>query len=332
MIRIGSIGLGGMGMHQAKTFNQVPGCRLTAGADPSAEMRERFVQTFTETRVYASAEDLLAQADVDAVVIAVPTGFHQPAASAALAARKPVLLEKPMARTVEQCHRLIDDAEKQDTLLMVAHCRRFDPHWKAWGEYVTSGKLGNPVLWRHAVASLGPGSWFMDHKLGGGPLLDGAIHNYDFANQIFGEPAHVLASAIDLDPDTTAIDTGSAIIRYRAGHQLLVSWSWAARGERLHDVIGPLGYIQFGTGGLTPPPEKDGSLQYCCFTDRAGARSLIESPSHPDMYSYQAAHFLACIRGEAVCQSPGCEAIKAVAVAEAILLAGPEGKAMEVVW
>jgi myo-inositol 2-dehydrogenase/D-chiro-inositol 1-dehydrogenase len=332
MIQVGFIGLGGMGLYQARTFDQVAGCRVAAGADPSPEMRARFAGIFPDARMYETPETLLAQPDIDAVVIAVPTGLHQPLASRALAARKPVLLEKPMARTVPQCRQLVEDAEKYDTLLMVAHCRRFDPHWKAWGEYVTSGNLGAPILWRHISAGFGPGSWFMDHELGGGPLIDGAVHNYDFANWLFGEPETVLSSSIKMDPAVTAIDTGAAVIRYASGNQLLLCWSWAARGNSLHDIIGPKGFIQFGTGGLTPPPEEADLYEYCCFTDRDGQQSLIKSEKQPDMYAYQAAHFLACIRGEARCLSPGTEAIKAVAVAEAILQAGPGGKTVDVAW
>jgi predicted dehydrogenase len=332
MIRVGVIGLGGMGLYQARTFDQIGACRLVAGADPAAEMRTRFRQAFPHAEAYATPEELLARAQVDAVVIAVPTGLHQPVAAAALAARIPVLLEKPMARTVAQCHHLLDAAEKSNTLLMVAHCRRFDPYWTAWGEYVSGGKLGAPVLWRDIRAGVGPGSWYLDEELGGGPLLDGAIHNYDFANWIFGEPESVLASALKLDPTVNAIDTGSTIIRYRAGHQLLLSWSWVARGTTLHDVIGPEGFIQFGAGGLTVPAEEQGRYQYCCFTDRAGAQTLIKAPKQPDMYTLQAEHFLACVRGEATCQSPGTEAIKAVAVAEAILAAGRAGEARAIGW
>lgn len=331
MIRVGSIGLGGMGMHQARTFDQVSGCRLAAGADLSADMRARFAEKFPDAKVYDTPQELLAAPDIDAVIIAVPTGYHQPVASAALEARKPVLVEKPMARTVAQCRQLIEDSEKYDTLLMVAHCRRFDPHWKSWGDYVTSKKLGSPVLWRHAMAGFGPGNWYMDHDLGGGPLMDGAVHNYDFANWIFGEPESVLSSAIKMDPNVSALDTCSAIIRYRAGHQMLVSWSWAARGNNLHDIIGPEGYIQFNTGDLTPP-EGDGPHQYCCFTDRSGEQSLISSDAGKDMYTYQAEHFLACIRGEKTCLSPGSEAIKAIAVADAILQAGQDGGMQEVKW
>lgn len=332
MIRVGFIGLGGMGMHQVKTFQGVTGCRVAAGADPSPEMQARFAQSYPDAQVYATYAELLAQPTIDAVVVAVPTGFHQVVASAALAARIPVLLEKPMARTVAQCQRLIEDAEKANTLLMVAHCRRYDPYWTAWGSYVTAGKLGTPLLWRDVRASTGIGSWFLDHELGGGPLIDGAVHNYDFANWIFGEPESVLASEIKLNPAVSAIDTGSAIIRYRAGHQLLISWSWVAKGTTLHDIVGPQGFIQFGTGGLTPPAEEQGRYHYCCFTDQTGQQTLIKAPAQPDMYTIQAEHFLACVRGEATCRTPGTEAIKAVAVAVAVLQAGRAGKAQAIAW
>lgn len=332
MIRVGFIGLGGMGLHQVKSFAQAAGCQVAAGADPAPAMRDRFAQSFPAARVYASAGELLAQPEIDGVVVAVPTGLHSEVAAAALAAHIPVLVEKPMARTVAQCHQLIEDAARHSTLLMVAHCRRFDPYWTAWGDYVTGGKLGSPILWRDARARPGPGSWFMDRELGGGPLLDGAIHNYDFANWIFGEPESVLASAIQMNPAFSAVDTASAIVRYKSGNQLLISWSWAVRGNTLHDIMGPKGFIQFGTGELTPPEEEKGAYQYCCFTDQEGVQSLIKAPAQPDMYVRQAEHFLACIRGETVCQSPGTEAIKAVAVAEAILRAGEAGTVQPVVW
>jgi len=331
MIRVGFIGLGGMGMYQAKSFHAVTSCQVAGGADPSPEMQARFAQTYPGALVFASYEELLAHPDIDAMVVAVPTGYHQQVAAAALAARKPILLEKPMARTVAQCRQLIDDAERYNTLLMVAHCRRYDPYWTSWGTYVTAGKLGAPLLWRDVRAGFSPGGWFMDDEQGGGPLIDGAVHNYDFANWIFGEPESVLASGIQMNPAYSAIDTGSAIIRYRAGHQLLISWSWAVKGTTLHDIIGPQGFIQFGPGNFTVPPEEKGRYQYCCFTDSSGQQTLIQSPAQPDMYVRQAEHFLACIRGEATCQTPGTEAIKAIAVAEAVLKAGRTGAAVEIV-
>ena len=331
MIRVGCIGLGGMGMHQAKTFDKVEGCQLVAGSDLSPEMRERFSKNFPETKLYDSPEDLINKGNVDAIVVAVPTGLHYSTVSMVLSAGIPVMVEKPMTRTVDEGRKLIEQADTKNTVLMVAHCRRFDPYWKSWGAHVASGKLGRPILWRNAMAGFGPGRWYMDHDMGGGPLMDGAIHNYDFANFLFGDPQTVLSSSINMDPNVSAIDTCPAIGRFSDENQLLVSWSWGALGNGLHDVIGPKGFIQFGFGDLEEPEDKD-LYQYCCFTNQLGDQKLIKSPINPDMYTYQAEHFLSCVRDDVTCLSPGTEAIKAVAIAETILQAGPLGEAKEVSW
>lgn len=332
MIRMGFIGLGGMGLHQARTFARVAGCQVVAGADVAEKSRADFLRAFPGAEVYDDYRRLLVDARVDAVMIAVPTGFHRVVASDALKAHVPVLLEKPMARTVAECHRLIDLSEQTRTLLMVAHCRRFDAHWGVLARQVASGRLGTPVLWRDVMAGIGPGRWFMDDKLGGGPLLDGAVHNYDFANHIFGDPKSVVSSSIKLNPGVTAIDTGTAVVRYKSGHQLLMSWSWTARGCALHDIVGPKGFLQFGTGPLTPPADEKGKYHYCCLTDARGNPRLLKAKVEPNMYVRQARHFLDCVRGRARCLSPGTEAVKAIAVAEAVLKAGPAGRSCEVKW
>lgn len=330
MLRIGFIGLGGMGRHQAQAFRDAKGCRVTAGSDPSADARAAFAQLFPDANLHEDHTRLLADPAVDAVVVSTPTGTHGDVAGDALRARKPVLLEKPMARTVAECRRLIALSKRVDIPLMVAHCRRFDPYWGSWKKALLAGKIGRPVLWRHVMAGLGPGRWFMDEKLGGGPLLDGAVHNYDFANWMFGQPVSVVASSLKLVPDVTAVDTASAVVRYASGDQLMMSWSWGVRGTSLHDVIGPRGFIQFTPGDPAPTPAEAEKYNFCSVTDLKGVSTRIASPKTPSMYVRQARHFLACAAGRTECLSPGTEAIRAVAVAEAILRAGPEGRAVKI--
>lgn len=319
-----------MGRMQAQAFAQVDGCRVAAGSDLSEAARTEFAKLFPQADLYEDYERLLADPKLDAVVISTPTGTHLEVARAALKAGKPVLLEKPMARTVAECRQLIALSQKRDVPLMIAHCRRFDPHWGSWKEALLAGRIGRPVLWRHVMAGLGPGRWFMDEKLGGGPLMDGAVHNYDFANWIFGRPVSVVASSLKLVPGVTAVDTASAVVRYASGDQLMVSWSWGVRGTGMHDVIGPQGFMQFHAGDQKPDAAEAEKHNYCCITDLENKSTLLKSPKEPSMYVRQARHFLACAAGKAECQSPGTEAIRAVAVAEAILRAAPEGRSLKV--
>jgi len=332
MINLGFIGVGGMGTFQANCFTQVRGNRIAAAADTSEKALNAFAGKFPGSRTFGNYRDLLKDPAVDAVVIAVPTGFHARVTIDAMKAGKPTLVEKPMARTAAQCHKMLEASKKCKTFLMVAHCRRYDPNWGAMAKAVQQGRLGRPVLWRSVAAGLAPSApWFMDNKLGGGPLLDAAVHNYDFANLVFGDPESVVCSGIKLDESCTAVDTGTAAVRFKSGDQLLACWSWAARGLGMHDVVGPKGFLQFGPGKLKPP-SSNGTYGYHCITNRNGDGKLIRFSEAPDMMKSQSRHFLQCVQGKAVCRTPGEEAIKAVAIGEAILNAAPKGQARRVRW
>ena len=333
MLNIGFIGVGGMGMHQTRSFAQIRRCRIVAGSDVSPKSQANFAGEFPKAAVYPDHRKLLKDANVDAVVIATPTGFHKQIAIDAMRAGRPVLTEKPMAMTIADSRRMNDVAAKTGKLLMVAQCRRYDTDWGAFAKIIQSGGIGQPVLWRHVMAGYGPRvPWFMDAKLGGGPMMDGAVHNQDFANMIFGDPVSVTASAIKLT-NWTCVDTASATIQYDSGSQLMLSWSWGtAPGEHLFDFIGPKGSIILGPADLATKGLDTKKYGYYRVTNSRTRKAKLVRFKRDDMYVRQGKHFLDCIEGKALCLSPGTEAIKAIASAEAILKAGPKGTVRKVVW
>src|SRR5690606_33352367 len=140
--------------------------------------------------------------------------------------------------------------------------------------------------------------WFLDDKMGGGPLLDGAVHNWDFANYMFGEPVSVLTSSINLDPTVTGIDTGSAIVRYESGNQLLLSWSWTTPGGGLFDFIGPKAGMLQGPGELETPELDMTTYGYYRIINRDGKKKSLVKFRKSDMYVRQAQHFIDCITGK----------------------------------
>lgn len=334
MVKVGFIGVGGMGMGQAHAFSKVSGCKVYAASDVSDKSREKFAASFPDGKLYTNHKDLLADPNVDAVVIATPTLLHRETAIDAMKSGRPVLTEKPLGRTVADCHKMIDASSKTRKLLMVAHCRRFDTDWGCYAKIFRSGALGSPVLWRHCSAGMfklwSPSKWFLDDKLGGGPLIDGAVHNYDFAVNLFGEPESVVASAIKLDKEATAVDTASAVVRFKSGNQLLVSWSWAVAGSGMHDVIGPKGNLQFGAGDLATDKLDTKNYGYYRVADNTGKKKKLVRFKRTDMYVTQAKHFIDCINGKTKCITPASESIKAVAIAEAILKASVKGAAAKV--
>ncbi|MCE9592203.1 MAG: Gfo/Idh/MocA family oxidoreductase [Planctomycetes bacterium] len=335
-IKVGFIGVGGMGMGQAHAFAKVSSATVAAASDLSEKSLANFAKAFPKAKTYKTHADLLADKTIDAVVVCTPTLLHKDVCIDAMKSGRAVLTEKPMARTVADCQRMIEASEKTGKLLMVAHCRRFDTDWGCWGKIVKSGAVGTPAIFRNVSAGnfllYSQSSWFLDDKLGGGPLIDGAVHNYDFGVHVFGEPDSVVASSIKLKPSVTAVDTGTAVVRFKSGDQLMVSWSWAVNGQNAIDVLGPKGSITWGPGDLATPELDVKNFGYYRWVDPMNKKKKLYKFKRTDMYVTQAKHFIDCINGKTKCLTPGTEAIKAVAIAEAILKASPSGKALKVSW
>ena len=333
MINIGFIGVGGMGMYQVRTFQKVRGARIVAAADPSPVARQGFAQHMPGVTVYDDHRAMLKDGRVEAVVVAVPTYYHAPMAIDAMKAGRPVMVEKPMARTVSAARRMTEVSARTKQLLMVAHCRRYDADWGTFAKVVTGGRIGRPVLWRHVMCGGGPGGWFMDEKLGGGPIMDGAVHDQDFANYLFGDPQSVSASAIKLACHS-AVDTVTTVIQYAKGDQLMLSWSWgtAHSGGGVQDALGTRGSVLFGAGSIDGQKLDHKKFGYYRVTDAKSQKPKLVRFARKDMYVTQGRHFLDCIQGKAKCRTPGKEAIKAVAVAEAILKCCAKGGSRKVRW
>lgn len=320
MTNIGFIGTGNMGRHQASAFAAIKGVRIHSGADMSPASRELFAKTYPDAKVFDNHQEMLADKKLDGVVVVIPTAYHQSVVNDALKAKVPVLCEKPLGRTVAQCNKMIEASKKTGIFLMVAHCRRFDTHWGQMAKIVASNKLGRPLLWRSVTAGMGPRvPWYYDDKIGGGPMIDGAVHNYDFANLMLGKPLSVVATAIDLT-GTTAVNSANAVIEYEKGDQLMLSWSWGVPGTTCGgmDILGSKGTMADGPGKIDVSSYVDNKYGFLSVTSRATEKTTLHKFVKTNMYVTQAKHFINCFKGKAKCISTAQEATKAVATAEAV--------------
>lgn len=338
MVGVGFIGVGGMGMAQVNAFNSTKRCRIVAGADLSPKARDGFKAAQPQANIYDDHRKLLDDPSVDAVVIVVPTLLHKDIAIDAMKAGKHVLTEKPMARTVKDCKAMLKAEKATGKLLMVAHCRRYDPNWLTFANIIQKEKIGRPVMWRQMMSGKGPEvGWFMDDKLGGGPMIDGAVHNYDFANMMFGDPERVICKGIQLRENVSALTTATAVIEYPQGDLLQVSWSWATPGHGgQHDALGTKATCVFGPADQKIDPKDPKGTTYYTIIDDKNKRKLVKGSAFrrgKHMYELQAQHFVDCIDGKVKqCLTPGSEAIKAVAIAEAILTTARKGGVKKVSW
>lgn len=141
-VRIGVVGLGYWGPNLARNFDALEGCDLTWLCDASEPARTKLASTFPGVRATADLEDLLADPDLDAVVLATPVPTHADLAVRVLQAGKHCFVEKPLATTVLDAQRAVDAADASGRILMVGHLLEYHPAVTRLKELVDEDELG----------------------------------------------------------------------------------------------------------------------------------------------------------------------------------------------
>jgi UDP-N-acetylglucosamine 3-dehydrogenase len=199
MVRVGLAGLGFMGGTHAQCHAALPNSKLVAVADPEADRRQRFADTYG-ARPFASIDEMLASVELDMVDICMPTYLHREAVEKVAAAGKHVLCEKPMALTLEDCDAMIAATREAKVKFMVAQVLRFWPEYVVMKEILDSGRLGR-IKWVSATRMSSPPTWSWEEWLfdpvkSGGAVLDLHIHDLDMINWLIGKPRKVMAAGV----------------------------------------------------------------------------------------------------------------------------------------
>lgn len=195
MLNVGFIGCGGIAHHHASRLIHIRGARIIAAADVVADTARGFARDYGAQHHADDYRYILDRPELDAVWVCTPTHQHPAPVIAAARAGKHVFCEKPVALTMTAARRMKKVCDESGVRLTIGFVRRFDAQWGKLKQIVQSGVLGTPVIWRFAAGDRPAHPWFRDETKGGGPLMDGAIHNYDSALQIFGPAASVQASS-----------------------------------------------------------------------------------------------------------------------------------------
>lgn len=155
-VRIGVIGCGHWGPNHIRVFSQLPGSRVTGAADSDQRRLAAVRNHYPYLRCTTDYRELLRQDDVDAVVVAVPTGAHYATTRDALAAGKHVLCEKPLSVTTAEANELTALAESANRVLMTGHVFLFNPGIRKLKDLVVGGEAGSVFYLRAVRANLGP--------------------------------------------------------------------------------------------------------------------------------------------------------------------------------
>jgi myo-inositol 2-dehydrogenase/D-chiro-inositol 1-dehydrogenase len=202
MIRCGLIGYGAWGSHHALVMAGSPEATLTAIAVRSEASQTRARQDHPACRVYGDYHTMLAQEELDAVAVVLPSDLHFPVARAVLESGRHLLLEKPMCLNLADCETLNALARSRKLILAIGHEMRLSALWGKVKELIDAGALGQPLyalieLWRKPYR-LGADGWRYGIDRVGNWILEEPIHFFDLARWYFdgfAEPATVYARA-----------------------------------------------------------------------------------------------------------------------------------------
>jgi len=143
VIRIGVVGLGYWGPNLARNFDAIEGCELSWLCDASEVARTKLAGSLPNARASADLDDLLADPELDAVVLATPVPTHAQLATRVLRANKHCFVEKPLATTVADAQAAVQAADETGRILMVGHLLEYHPAVTRLKELVDEGELGS---------------------------------------------------------------------------------------------------------------------------------------------------------------------------------------------
>ncbi len=183
-LKLAFVGCGAIARyHLDGLAEHAPNVRVTACVDPDPEKAQTYA-TETGGRAFSSIDEALSDGDFDAVDLMLPHDLHERIAIQCLQAGKHVLLEKPMAPTLDACDRILQAASKTDTVFMVAENAQYWPEIVRAKELIDEGVIGEIITARAAFVYEYDDYWFKEARpwrfdrgrTGGGITIDGGSH------------------------------------------------------------------------------------------------------------------------------------------------------------
>lgn len=312
-MRYAIIGSGMMGQEHIKNIHLLPGASVAALADPDDGMRQRAAALAGgAVRTYADHNDMLAAGEVDALVIASPNHTHHAVLMDALATDLPILVEKPLCTTLEDCDAVIAAARGRRAPVWVAMEYRYMPPVARLIEAVRNGTIGSLkmlAIREHRFPFLVKvGNWNRFARNSGGTMVEKCCHFFDLMRLITGsEPARLFASggqdvnhldeAYDGErPDI--VDNAFVVVDFVSGTRAMLDLCMFAEASRDQEEIaatGDVGKVECGLPssrlivGRRDPLELKAEIVPI-------DQSLLAAGEHHGSTFFQHEAFLRCVR------------------------------------
>jgi len=253
--KIGIVGLGSIAqLVHLPILSKINTVEITAVAEVNKNRLKSVAEKFNIKNTFITYNQMLAETDLDAVIITTPTNTHKKIAIDCLKNGKHLLIEKPIALNYNEAKEIDDEAKKRKKNVMVGMNFRFRPDTMMLKSLINSGELGDIFYlrcgWTRKQSS--QQQWFNKKSLaGGGVVLDLGISLLDTALWLFGYPKVKSVSAQNFNHTHNSIEDSSVgFIRFNNSAVLNYEVSWSLHEET--DKIKLSAYGTKGTGHLNP--------------------------------------------------------------------------------
>jgi myo-inositol 2-dehydrogenase/D-chiro-inositol 1-dehydrogenase len=313
--RFALIGAGRIGRIHAANLVALPGAALACVADTDAAAAGALAAAHG-ARV-ASADEAIADASVDALLIASSTDTHADLIEAGARAGKPIFCEKPLDLDLGRAARCLSAAERAGVLLHLGFNRRYDPGFARMRREIAAGAIG--TLATLAITSRDPAPPPLEYvQRSGGLFRDMMIHDFDMACWMMDEaPLQVYArGACFIDPGFASVgdvDTAAALLTTARGRicQITNSRRCSFGYDQRIEAFGELGMLHAENVSATRVTRADRSG----FTSEPALPFFLER--YAEAYRLELADFVRALAGEPVQLATGRDGLRALAIADA---------------
>lgn len=301
-LRIGVIGLG-IGRGHVECLLGDERVQLAAIGENAIKLRrdgqltEEFVAS-TGAKLYRDAVDMINSGDIDAVSLAVTPKHRLVLLEAAARKGMPVLMEKPMAATLDDAIAMGRIIQDSGILFMMEYPMRYSPPMVKLRELIDTGVVG-PVLSVNAELQTGwnppEGHWAWDPANGNGLLNEAIIHLYDSTNYICGTPVEVFAVGRHYFGKTNLEDSAVLIIKYENGSVAVLNGGGLGTNAMAAE---PMSMHVFGEKGEAIVTGRDWqykAIRFASRTDKEPTTLAWEAPPRFQLMRYNLREFVSCV-------------------------------------
>ena len=275
-------------------------------------------------------QQVLNDPEIDVVSLALPHHLHKEFALAAAKAGKHIMLDKPLARTVEEGEAIVRAAEAAQVQLMVAFNFRYTPLYRAMHDTIARGALGPVILaaTRHYQRFFYPGgsNWRNGASVGGGAIMGSGVHNVDMLRYCLGEPQEVYAAGV-YDPQRLDAEAGASVV-FRYKNNCLVDFfcNWCLSSEDRIHAASKFGEWEFYGRDGELRLHLDGKLKISRLDHTVEEVEVPEGAPFVKLWE----HFESCLRSGELPLTTGADALRTQKLIAAIYRSMQSGKPVEV--